>query len=160
MRHELITPIKIAGFDFDDTLVTRHGYNYVSPNVLKKVRDLYDNGYLIVIFTNELLDRFKNPQSIKNAVDKKTSKLDRFINEVGIPIQIFIATRRDDYRKSVGIKMFTKMKELFIINDDEVDIMNSFFVGDSDGKRGSYSDADKVFAEMVGIRFLDESYIK
>lgn len=160
------TKLKIAGFDFDDTLVRKHDSNLAYPTVLEKLRSLSEQHHFrIAIFSNESLDHFKSVTAIKNAIEKKTTRLDTFVEQLNLPIMVFVATRYDSYRKPStqdeqkrkpkgGAGMWNKLIELSNISASDIDMDNSFFVGDASGKRGEFSDTDLMFAKCIEISFI------
>ncbi|KAI3828195.1 hypothetical protein L1987_02292 [Smallanthus sonchifolius] len=160
---------KIAAFDFDGCLaktsVQRVGANAWSlmyASIPKKLQSLYNDGYKLVIFTNESnIERWKNKRQV--AVDSKIGRLDSFIKLVNVPIQVFIACgvskgqEVDPFRKPQP-GMWRIMEQHFnsgiLINMDQ-----SFYVGDAAGRKDDHSDADKKFAEKIGLKFyLPEEY--
>eukprot|EP00262_Sarcandra_glabra_P005339 TRINITY_DN1680_c0_g1_i2.p1 TRINITY_DN1680_c0_g1~~TRINITY_DN1680_c0_g1_i2.p1 ORF type:complete len:356 (+),score=67.32 TRINITY_DN1680_c0_g1_i2:127-1194(+) len=88
---------KIAAFDFDGCLaktsVKRVGpdaWSLLYPSIPEKLQNLYNDGYKLVIFTNESnIERWKNKR--QQAVDSKIGRLNNFIKHVKVPIQVFIA---------------------------------------------------------------------
>ena len=40
------------------------------------------------------------------------------------------------------------------VKDFSIDKSESFFVGDALGRKGDWSDSDKVFAENIGIKYI------
>ncbi|RLM92787.1 polynucleotide 3' [Panicum miliaceum] len=104
---------KIAAFDFDGCLaktsvriIGADKWSLQHKSIPKKLQSLYNDGYKLVIFTNESnIDRWKNKR--QEAVDSKVGRLDNFIECVKVPIQVFIAcglgqgkgTPDDPYRK-------------------------------------------------------------
>ncbi|KAF2287314.1 hypothetical protein GH714_039608 [Hevea brasiliensis] len=92
---------KIAAFDFDGCLaktsVKRVGadaWSLMYPSIPDKLQSLYNDGYKLVIFTNESnIDRWKNKRQI--AVDSKVGRLNNFIEHVKVPIQV---VQTDDFR--------------------------------------------------------------
>lgn len=65
-----------------------------SPEVTKTIRKLSDDGYKIVIFTNQA-------GIGKKKVNEKTfkEKVEHIIDVIKTPIQVFVATQSDIYRK-------------------------------------------------------------
>ncbi|KAJ6301622.1 hypothetical protein OIU77_015849 [Salix suchowensis] len=92
---------KIAAFDFDGCLaktsVKRVGadaWSIMFPSIPDKLLSLYNDGFKLVIFTNESnIDRWKNKRQV--AVDSKIGRLNNFIKHVKVPIQVFIACGYD-----------------------------------------------------------------
>ncbi|XP_060187431.1 polynucleotide 3'-phosphatase ZDP isoform X2 [Lycium barbarum] len=154
---------KIAAFDFDgclaNTSVKRVGANAWSlmhPSIPEKLQSLYNDGYKLVIFTNESnIERWK--KSRQAAVDSKIGRLEQFIKVAGVPIQVFIAcglskiTPEDPFRKP-KTGMWNIMKKQFN-SGVPIDMDESFYVGDAAGRRGDHSDADIKFAQAIGLRF-------
>ncbi|KAH9723083.1 polynucleotide 3'-phosphatase ZDP [Citrus sinensis] len=132
---------KIAAFDFDGCLVKTNvkrvgadAWSLMYPSVPDKLQSLYNDGYKLVIFTNEAnIERWKNKRQI--AVDSKLGRLNNFIKCVKVPIQVFVACgiasgkAEDPFRKpKPGI---------------------SFYVGDAAGRKNDHSDADIQFAKQL-----------
>lgn len=154
--------LKIAGFDFDDTLVKKHNNELAFSSVLDKLKHLHDDDYTLVMFSNEALDHLKKTESIARTLMKKLNRLDTFVERLGLPFRIYVATRKDKYRKPStkdtakagvtlgGKAMWTKMEQDL---GEEIDMVASFYCGDAAGRRGEFSDADLAFANAVGVRF-------
>uniref|UniRef100_A0A7N0TII4 Uncharacterized protein n=1 Tax=Kalanchoe fedtschenkoi TaxID=63787 RepID=A0A7N0TII4_KALFE len=164
---------KIAAFDFDgclaNTSVKRTGpdaWSLMYPSIPDKLQSLYNDGYKLVIFTNESnIDRWVKKRQV--AVDSKIGRLTNFINCVKVPIQVFIAcglgkTRDgvpDAYRKPKP-GMWHIMQQHFN-SGISADMDQSFYVGDAAGREKDHSDADIKFAQAVGLKFyLPEEYFK
>eukprot|EP00250_Pteridium_aquilinum_P005897 c15917_g1_i1 orf=362-1483(-) len=159
---DLIARDKIAAFDFDGCLaktsVQRHGadaWSLLYPSIPKKLQGYHDDGYKLVIFTNESnIDRWKN--SRQKAVDSKIGRLEGFMKLVNAPIQVFISCGKegtsDLYRKPKD-GMWVLMEKHFN-NAIPIDKTRSFYVGDAAGRPSDHSDADLGFAKAVGVEFL------
>ena len=147
------SPIRIAGFDLDYTLVRSYksrfprvaeDYKFL-PNRLNTLEEYSKKGYLIVIFTN-------NKQS---STSQKLMVLNRVISILNHPqyqLWAFISTQDDEYRKP-KIGMWNLMLDILSDESIKIDIENSFYCGDAAGRPGDFADSDKKFAENIGIRF-------
>lgn len=74
--------------------VDENDWQMYSPKVASTIKRLSDAGYKIVIFTNQ--------GSIGvNKVNEKTfkKKIENILKVIETPVQVFIATQRDIYRK-------------------------------------------------------------
>lgn len=154
---------KIAALDFDGCLaktsVNRIGANAWSlmyPSIPDKLQNLYNDGFKLVIFTNESnIDRWKNKR--QTAVDSKIGRLNNFIMHVKVPIQVFIACgfdksgSKDPYRKPKP-GMWHIMEKHFN-SGIPIDTDQSFYVGDAAGRENDHSDADIKFAQAIGLKF-------
>lgn len=162
---------KIAAFDFDgclaNTNVKRTGadaWSLMYPSIPDKLRSLYNDGYKLVIFTNESnIDRWVKKRQV--AVDSKIGRLTNFINCVNVPMQVFIACGlskprdgvADVYRKPEP-GMWHIMEQHFN-SGISIDMEQSFYVGDAAGRVKDHSDADIKFAQAVGLKFyVPEEY--
>ncbi|KAL6616027.1 hypothetical protein ACP70R_038297 [Stipagrostis hirtigluma subsp. patula] len=162
---------KVAAFDFDGCLaktsVKRIGadkWSLQHKSIPEKLQRLYNDGYKLVIFTNESnIERWKNKR--QEAVDSKVGRLDNFIECVKVPIQVFIAcglgkgkgTPDDLYRKP-NPGMWWLMAQHFN-SGIEIDMDQSFYVGDAAGRENDHSNADKEFAKAIGLKFyVPEEY--
>ncbi|XP_073143090.1 polynucleotide 3'-phosphatase ZDP [Henckelia pumila] len=160
---------KIAAFDFDGCLaktsVKRVGadaWSIMYPSIPEKLQNLYNDGYKLVIFTNESnIERWKNKRQA--AVDSKLGRLENFIKLVKVPIQVFIAcglsygVPEDPFRKpKPGM---WKIMEKEFNSGLPVDMNQSFYVGDAAGRPDDHSDADIKFAQALGLKFyVPEEY--
>ncbi|CAL0333718.1 unnamed protein product [Lupinus luteus] len=167
---------KIAAFDFDGCLaktdVKRVGadaWSLMYPSIPDKLQSLYNDGFKLVIFTNESnIERWKNSRQV--AVDSKIGRLNNFIENVKVPIQVFIACglsksgrvqaaiKEDDPFRKPEPGMWQLMKQHFN-SDISIDMDQSFYVGDAAGRGSDHSDADIKFAEAIGLKFyVPEDY--
>lgn len=151
---------KIASFDFDGTLAKtslfKHGadaWSVLYPTCVQKLTKLYKAGYKLVIFTNQAAIG-KAKATKEKVIAEKKGRLAGFVNKVGLPFQILVATTKDDYRKPN-----TAMWEFFcqVCNGDvKIDKEKSFFVGDAAGRKKDHSASDKEFAAKCGLKFYTE----
>ncbi|KAL5564549.1 hypothetical protein UlMin_027713 [Ulmus minor] len=161
---------KIAAFDFDgclaNTSVKRVGpdaWSLMYPSIPDKLQSLYNDGYKLVIFTNESnIERWKNKRQV--AVDSKIGRLNNFIETVKVPIQVFIACGlsnsygvEDPFRKPKNGMWY--LMERHFNSGISIDMDRSFYVGDAAGRVGDHSDADIKFAQGIGLKFhVPEEY--
>ncbi|XP_010465411.1 PREDICTED: polynucleotide 3'-phosphatase ZDP-like isoform X2 [Camelina sativa] len=155
---------KIAAFDFDGCLAKTsvkitgaHAWSLMYPSIPEKLQSLYNEGYKLVIFTNESnIDRWKNKRQA--AVDSKIGRLNSFIKRVEVPIQVFIAcgfsssAGKDDRYRKPKAGMWQLMKKHFN-SGIAIDMDKSFYVGDAAGRKMDHSDADIKFAQANGLKF-------
>ncbi|KAL9259997.1 Polynucleotide 3'-phosphatase ZDP-like protein, partial [Drosera capensis] len=160
---------KMAAFDFDgclaNTSVKRIGadaWSLMYPSIPEKLQRLYNDGYKLVIFTNESnIERWKNKRQV--AVDSKLGRLDKFIKCVKVPIQVFIACgfdkggQEDPFRKPKP-GMWHIMEKHFN-SGIKIDIDQSFYVGDAAGRANDHSDADIKFAEEITMSGCGDGHI-
>ncbi|KAF6172949.1 hypothetical protein GIB67_006325 [Kingdonia uniflora] len=162
---------KIAAFDFDGCLVNTSvkkvgpdAWSLLYPSIPEKLKELYNDGYKLVIFTNESnIERWKNKRQV--AIDSKIGRLNNFIKHVNVPIQVFIAcglgktgAKVDDSFRKPKPGMWRIMQQQFN-SGIPVDMDQSFYVGDAAGRKRDHSDADIKFAEAIGLKFyVPEEY--
>ncbi|KAL9659787.1 hypothetical protein QQ045_024596 [Rhodiola kirilowii] len=162
---------KIAAFDFDgclaNTSVKRTGpdaWSLMYPSIPDKLQSLYNDGYKLVIFTNESnIDRWIKKRQV--AVDSKIGRLTNFINRVKVPMQVFIACGLSKPRDGVADAYRKPKPGMWHIMEQHfnsgiaVDMDQSFYVGDTAGREGDHSDADIKFAQAIGLKFyVPEEY--
>ncbi|KAJ2057971.1 hypothetical protein GGI17_005333 [Coemansia sp. S146] len=161
---------KFAAFDLDGTLIRTTGSNvhardsndwrFFHPDVPKLLRNIHDQGYKIVIMSNQNgLKPKKGLAGLSVRAKDFRLKLSKIAQQLEIPFTIFAAIGKDFMRKpSPGM---WHMAEL----DNEgvaVDRASSFYVGDAAGrpagwKRGEaadHSDSDLAFALNAGVAFF------
>ncbi|GAB4846576.1 hypothetical protein Ancab_025583 [Ancistrocladus abbreviatus] len=162
---------KIAAFDFDGCLaktsVKKIGadeWSLMYPSIPHKLQQLYNDGYKLVIFTNESnIERWKNKRQV--AVDSKIGRLNNFIKHVKVPMQVFIACGFDKHGAQ-GADPFRKPRpgmwhimEKHFNSGIKIDMDQSFYVGDAAGRENDHSDADVKFAQAIGLKFyVPEEY--
>jgi bifunctional polynucleotide phosphatase/kinase len=163
---------KIAAFDLDDTIIKfkrgHYGNNgnndieLIHPNILSKLNNLFENNYIITIFTNQS-GYGNNPKFNKKIWRSKVKKLFSYIvttlNLNSFNIQIYVAIDYDIYRKpNIGLWYLFLLKNEFdltganinkgnmcnnnhLINTDMITkfikYSDSFYCGDSAGRYGS-----------------------
>jgi len=163
---DLLGTHKIAGFDMDSTIIkTKSGrkfptnkddWEFLFPEVEPKLKQLYTDGYKIVIFTNQG-GISKGNQNAKDIQDKIVN-ISRLLE---IPIQAFVATADNIWRKP-GTEMWKLMCDKF--NSAIVpDLTVSYYVGDAAGRPKSkekgkdFSASDRKFAANIGMSFNTET---
>jgi bifunctional polynucleotide phosphatase/kinase len=153
--------VKIAGFDFDNTLVktlsgkkfpiNEDDWKYIYPNILDKLNTLKDN-YCLVIFSNQY-----------GVGLGKTDRFTKIINSTKLGWHLYAALNKDGYRKP------NTMMWKFMENNFDIDKDNSFYVGDAAGRIKGWSNnkkakkdflcSDRKFASNIGIKiFTLEEY--
>ncbi|KAG5032579.1 hypothetical protein JHK85_016561 [Glycine max] len=154
---------KIAAFDFDGCLantdvkrVGENAWSLMHSSIPDKLQSLYNDGYKLVIFTNESnIERWKNKRQV--AVDSKIGRLNNFIEKVKVPVQVYIACgvgsksgkadkKEDDPFRKPKPGMWHLMEQHFN-SGIAIDMDQSFYVGDAAGRESDHSDADIKFAE-------------
>ena len=133
---------KIAAFDYDWTLVSpKDGktfpkdvddWQWLYPNIPEELKRYNDEGYTIVIFTNQ-------------SKPWKVTQIQTVAQSLEIPVFIVVATDKADYKPNPILYEA-------LVGSSNVDKATSFFVGDALGRKGDFADSDKVFAENVGLK--------
>lgn len=145
---------KLAIFDLDWTLVRPNvgifpknpKDIYALPGRREKLKELIEEGYDIVIVTNQKVGKFQSKENIEK-------RLERVSKVLGIPVTIFAALAEDKYRKP-QTGLWKLIKKMF--DPDE-----AFYVGDAAGRRTDFDNSDKKWAEKVEIPFyLPEKIFK
>lgn len=139
---------KMASFDYDWTIVnpkdgktfpsTIDDWVWLYPEVPNKIKQYYQDGYMIVVFTN---------QSKK----WKCEQIQLVMKELDIPLFVVIATDKSEYKPNPIL--------LNVLCQDTINKEESFFVGDALGRKTDFSDSDKVFAETIGIKYYSPEEI-
>ncbi|XP_042876293.1 uncharacterized protein F21D5.5-like [Penaeus japonicus] len=153
---------KIAGYDMDSTLITTKSgkvfaQNYDDWKILYseipgKLKQLYNDGYKIVIFTNQAgISRGK--QTVSGIQKKICNIIDKF----GVPIQAFVSTGKGKWRKPcTGMWEFLKEEANGNVT---IDMSKSMYIGDAAGrpaegkKKKDFSTNDRLFALNLGLSF-------
>lgn len=175
---------KVAAFDLDLTLITtqsgkKHAsgaadWKWWDSCVPGRLGELYhDQGYRVVILSNQggltlsLEPGHKGPKtSAQKRVGDFKQKCSAVLDSLDLPTSVYAATENDMYRKPRP-GMWQEMCRDYGLREDEVDLANSFFVGDAGGRiatLGNRSDkvtavakdfscSDRNFAHNVGIAY-------
>ena len=133
---EPVYSTKIAGYDLDNTLIkTASGSTFSeSPNdwkfkakVTDKLQSLHQEGYRIVIMSNQLGISYGKP-----SVEDYKQKIEYIAQALKLPLLLLAATSKDKYRKpSVGMwDHLTGLENGGVT----VDLKKSFYVGDAAGR--------------------------
>lgn len=134
---------KIAGFDYDHTLVKPKSkstfsksiddWMWLRDNVKTTIQNLYTKGYAIVVFTNQ-------------SQEFKIDQIKLVLDSLDVPYKAYIMLKKE--LKKPNPYSF----ELFNIKK-KVDLNKSFYVGDALGREKDWSDSDKQFAINCLLKF-------
>lgn len=132
----------IASFDLDWTLTYNEKHLFpkeaddihIFPNRKQILEKLIDDGYNIVVFTNQFAKTKKEKL-------KKVERVATFVSKLNLPVCVYISTEKDNYRKpDIGMwNLFKKDRE----------IKKVIFVADALGRPQDFSDSDKIFGEKI-----------
>lgn len=164
---------KIGAYDMDGTLIsTKSGkvfptdvddWKLAFGTVITTVKAKYNDGFKIVILTNQA-----GVTSGKTKVADIKKKIENIIKALGVPVQAFVATGDNCFRKPL-IGMWQTLCDLK--NDDiSVDYNPSYYVGDAAGrpenkamkKKKDHSTVDRLMALNIGLEFFtpEEHFLK
>ena len=140
---------KIAAFDLDHTLIKPNGgktfpqdendYIFYNPLVLPKLQTLYNQGFMILIITNQ-------------SKLFKYQMIDNVLSQINIPLVCIIGNK--EIRKPQK-ELFDYLFTIFPTkNSNDINLEKSFFVGDAAGELGDFSNTDKLFAQNIGFKFI------
>ena len=133
---------KIASFDYDHTLVCPkdgktmpsdvEDWMWMYPNIPEQLKRYNDEGFTIVIFTNQ-------------SKSWKVIQIQYVAHTLKIPLFIVVASDKCDYKPN-------PIMYDVLVGSAQVDKEQSFFVGDALGGKGDWADSDKVFAQNIGFK--------
>ncbi|KAJ9421546.1 polynucleotide kinase 3 phosphatase-domain-containing protein [Fusarium oxysporum] len=180
---ETIKRRKIAAFDLDSTLIStasgkKHAgsgtdWKWWDISVPAKLRELYQDGYRVVILSNQAgLTLHFDPKSkapkanAQKRVTEFKQKCSAVLNSLNLPTCVYAATEHDIYRKP-RTGMWKELCDDYDISESEIDLGNSVFVGDAGGRTATlgkgpdgvaaaakdFSCSDRNFAHNVGIQY-------
>ncbi len=148
---------RILAFELDDTLVKcksgaslprgRSDWDWHSPSVATKLKQMYENGYQIVIFTNQKLSLPVAQESMK--LQQLKGSIERIHQQIGVPMCALVATAHDQHRKpDVGLfEVYSRCRGL-------VDVDHSIMVSGHAGRTNDVSDMDISFADSIGVQLI------
>ena len=142
----------IAAFDMDHTL--SYGEKklfpideddiYILPQRREFLESLIQNGYRLLLFTNQF-SRSKAQET------KKLNRVSNFLQKLDLPMTAYVATKKNEFRKP-DIGAWT-----FFTSTHKVDY--SVFCGDALGRPGDFSDSDKQFGLNAGMQVVEPEKI-
>ncbi|VVU95764.1 Polynucleotide kinase 3 phosphatase [seawater metagenome] len=159
--------IKIAGFDFDFTLVktksnakfpkNENDWIVWDKSILPELKKLVSEGYQLVIFSNQ-----NGVSGGQTTLEKVKARFQQFMDFTNLNWICMASIKKDKYRKP-GIGMFEYLETQYSINKGD-----SFYVGDAAGRKkqgkikADFSCSDRKFAFNLGIKFLtpEEFFLK
>ncbi|KGR12005.1 DNA 3'-phosphatase [Candida albicans P57072] len=182
---EIESSIKLAAFDLDGTLIsTKSGgtfskspsdWKWWNDKVLDKLKDLYRDNYLIVIFSNQggvvaipLSKSYLNFTTKLNSIVKELKGRDILDR-----ISIYAAPKKPSTKNSknttntIDEQMHAKMRkpetgmwDTFLVDlkkygiTSDINYKESFFVGDAAGRSKDFSDSDALFSKNINLKFI------
>ena len=155
---------KIAAFDIDFTIVkpksgrkfsaNKDDWEFLYDEVPKKLKSLHDEGYKLVFVTNQ-----GGVEKGKTNLSELKYKFCRIVEDIGVPVQIYILTGYNHFRKP-NCAVWELMMEKF--NDGvKVDLAVSLYCGDAAGREKNWSPGkvrdfscdDRKFGTNIGVSF-------
>lgn len=169
-------PVRIAAFDFDDTLIaTKSGLKFARgeddwkwwhDSVPSRLKKLHEEGYAIVVISNQgavsLRADAKTPVAGQmRSLNNIKGKIKAVALALDVPLSVYAATGKDEFRKPRGGLWGVLRRDYGLVGEGEVDVKASFFVGDAGGReedkaagrKKDHSCSDRDFAANVGIAF-------
>lgn len=167
-------PVKIAAFDLDDTLITSTGAKFArgpeawrwwDASVPGRLIQLYNEGYLVTIFTNQgnVSLKDKNPKKLQKqtaSLANLKGQVTNIFNALNLPMSLYGASGQDHYRKP-RVGMWQELLEDYDLQgENAVDMDGSFYIGDAAGrektdrrKKADWASSDRDLAANIGVRF-------
>lgn len=152
---ELPTNTKVAAFDLDGTIITTASGKrfskdvndwkfFHSTKVFTELKKLHDNGYTLVIISNQLgISKGK-----VELIDIQT-KVDAIVKRLLLPIIVLLASD-DDHMRKPRTGSWEYLQELI---DTPINMSESFYCGDAAGRTKDFAATDYQFALNLGINF-------
>lgn len=134
-----------------------------------KLRSLYDDGFRVVIFSNQAGitlhsdPKSKGPKTPKRLPQWK-QKVNAILTQLDIPTSVYAATEKDIFRKPC-VGMWKEFCEDYDLAEQDIDKDESFFVGDAGGRVAAsamsnskavakdFSCSDRNLAHNVGVKY-------
>ncbi|KAF9791239.1 polynucleotide kinase 3 phosphatase-domain-containing protein [Thelephora terrestris] len=147
---------KVAMFDLDGTIIVsaygkgqpkknRHAsFTWWHKGVVKKLEEVHNSGYSVVIISNQKLSKDLEEWKIK--IHLIAASLPN------VPFRIFAASADDEYRKPM-LGMLRALKDIHTSENVEMDTTEAYFVGDAAGRPDDHSGTDRKWAINAGVKF-------
>lgn len=168
-------PVKIAAFDFDDTLITTKSGNTFAraqddwrwwhATVPNRLKQLHADGYTVVVISNQaavsLRADLKIPKTGMRSLNNFKGKVGAVLNALELPMTVYAATDHDRFRKPRTGMWEQMLKDYGLDPAGDVVPTNCVFVGDAAGReedktsglRKDHSCSDRDLAANVGMTF-------
>lgn len=168
-------PVKVAAFDFDDTLIaTKSGNRFARgaddwrwwhASVPGKLKQLDAEGYTLVVLSNQggisLRSDSKTPKGDMKSLNNFKGKVTAVLNALDLPMTVYAATGADGFRKPRGGMWQQLLKDHSLSDAGDIVHNDCLFVGDAAGREGDkekgvkkdHSCSDRDFAANVDIPF-------
>ena len=168
-------PVKIAAFDFDDTLITTKSglkfargeddWKWWHATVPSRLKQLDSDGYVIVAISNQaavsLRADIKTPKDGMRSFNNLKGKVIAVFKSLDLPMSLYAAIDHDIYRKPRTGMWEQLLNDYVLTGEDDIDHVNSVFVGDAAGRAGDkaagikkdHSSSDRDLASNVDICF-------
>ncbi|KAH7303329.1 polynucleotide kinase 3 phosphatase-domain-containing protein [Stachybotrys elegans] len=153
--------VKIAAFDLDGTVIkTKSGkvrsqdsqdWQWWDTVVPLKIRQAYDQGFVIKIITNQGRLTDLNGNEAPEAKSFKRT-IQQILDSLNVPLSIYVACANDSWRKP-RIGIWELLAHEYEQQEIEIDQSNSFFVGDGAGRASDHTDADFHYSLNLDIGF-------
>ncbi|KAH9925332.1 PNK3P-domain-containing protein [Fomitopsis serialis] len=148
--------LKVAAFDLDGCIIQSSfpkktkgnavpEFQWWRPNIPKKLKEVHDSGYSVVIITNQALK-----SGALESWKKKVPAIAAALSDV--PFRILAAVARDGYRKPMP-GMWYELERIFTSDGVVIDKSSSVFVGDAAGRQGDHASTDRKWALNVELPF-------
>ena len=167
---------RIAAFDLDSTLIVSASGRTISkdagdwkwwdPSIPTQLRRLYDDGYQLIIITNQgrlsLTKDTKTAKSDGKRISDFKNKVNAVLESLDIPASVYAATQKDLYRKPRTGTWKEMLDDYDLDESGNLHLNESFFIGDAAGRQGDgdgmgrkdFACSDRDFAANVGIKFM------
>lgn len=177
--------VKIAAFDLDGTLVeTKSNLKFARGpndwkwwtsksltllNVVEKLKQLADDRYIVVIFTNQGgVIATNTSKSYLSFTGRMNSIMKELPDEQKSEVFVYASPKKPSSKsmkvpissdsdhlmmRKPNIGMWEVLTKYFEGKHYKIDRESSFFVGDAAGRLGDFLDSDKMFAKNAQIQF-------
>lgn len=161
---------KLAMFDLDGTIIktisgltfpqSETDWQLTYDNVIETLNNYHINGYKIIIVSNQLNVNMET-------FTKKIENIQKLIN---LPIEFYIATEKDSYRKPMTDMWDFMLEQNHLSSNQQMLHQSSFYCGDAAGRPKNYlpnhsadfNITDRYFAHNIGLSFYtpEEIFLK
>jgi bifunctional polynucleotide phosphatase/kinase len=114
-------------------------WEWLYSTIPKKIKAHNKKNCTFVIFTNQ-------------SKEWKHEQIQEVVKKLDVPMFIMVATDKKMYKPNIDL--YNEFFKLNGKNNNKISLCKSRFIGDALGRKGDFSDSDKIFAKNIGVKCM------